>query len=106
VMEVLAKNNYEKFDFYNQVDKTTWEKRQTKLGITADGIPGPHTVDALKKQRYQDGLWMLPPISSETASGHSALETILDAFFPTFVTAVGDANKALSIISDWVKQHQ
>lgn len=39
-------------------DIVTWQARQRDLRITADGIPGPKTVDALKQDGYPDGLWI------------------------------------------------
>lgn len=118
IMDVLAKNGYERFDFYNGSDLVAWKSRQAALNmnlknpLTVDGIPGPKTVDALKAQGYQDGLWMLPPPTNQqsgtgTGSGHSSFESLIDAFFPTLVKAIGgDANKALDVITGWLKQHQ
>lgn len=115
IMELLAKNNYEKFDLFTNKDLVTWKDRQTilstklKRSLSIDGIPGPQTVTALKDLGYKDGLWASPPAPSNsgTGSGHSPVESLLDAFFPTLVSAIGgDIKKALDLISDWIRQHQ
>lgn len=121
IMEVLAKSGYERFDFFTEKDKAAWMSRQANLAsrlkrpLSIDGIPGPQTVTALKDLGYQDGLWATPPIpttpsqvpDSGTGSGHGPLESLIDAFFPKLVAAIGgDAKKALDLISSWIKQHQ
>lgn len=47
----------EKFDFFSDAPKKTWEARQRDLGVPADGDPGPATVAALKARGYRDGIW-------------------------------------------------
>lgn len=47
----------EKFDFFSDTPKKTWEARQRDLGVLADGDPGPSTVAALKARGYRDGIW-------------------------------------------------
>jgi hypothetical protein len=114
IMDVLAKNGYERFDLFSEVSIGTWRNRQTNLSsklkrpIISDGIPGPQTVTALKDLGYQYGLWALPPAPTTTSSsGHGPLESLIDSFFPTLVKAIGgDAQKALDLVSNWVKQHQ
>lgn len=124
IMEVLAKNGYERFDFFTEKDKEAWKARQTELSsklkrsMSIDGIPGPQTVTALKDLGYQDGLWANPPVpvspappaqepSRGTGSGHGPLESLIDAFFPSLVAAIGgDVRKALDTISNWLKEHQ
>jgi hypothetical protein len=118
IMEVLAKNGYERFDFFTSKDIETWKGRQTDIAaklnrsMSIDGIPGAQTTAALKELGYQDGLWTLPPAlpippSTGTGSGHGPLESLIDAFFPTLVSAIGgDVKKALDLISNWIKQHQ
>ena len=115
-MEVLAKNGYEQFDFFSGRDLEVWKERQhemvnaLKRSMTIDGIPGAQTAAALRDLGYQDGLWALPPKAppgNGTGSGHNPLEALLDAFFPTLVTAIGgDARKALEVVSSWLKQQQ
>lgn len=114
IMNVLAKKDYEEFDFISCHDLEVWKLRQSTLQknnpyITIDGIPGSQTTAILARNGYLHGLWALPPkteAEQETGSGHDALTSMLDAFFPALVTAAGDVQKALSIISDWIKQHQ
>lgn len=115
-MEALAKSGYERFDFFTDKDKDTWKNRQVTLAnklkrsMSIDGIPGAQTTAALKDLGYKDGLWVTPPDpvpGSGTGSGHGPFESLIDAFFPTLVTAFGgDAKKALDLISEWIKQHQ
>jgi hypothetical protein len=59
VFQALAKAGVEQFDFAHGEDRDVWTKRQKKLGIAADGVPGPGTVVALKKAGYKDGIWAL-----------------------------------------------
>ncbi len=105
IMDVLASHGYERFDFFADQDKEIWKTRQKQIGLSSiDGIPGPQTNAALKNKGYEYGLWVLPP---STGSGHSPIESLLDAFFPSLVAATeGDAQKALAVISNWLKQHQ
>ncbi len=105
IMDVLASHGYERFDFFADQDKETWKTRQKQIGLSSiDGIPGPQTNAALKNKGYEYGLWALPP---STGSGHSPIESLLDAFFPSLVAATeGDAQKALAVLSNWLKQHQ
>lgn len=123
IMNVLANNGYEKFDFFAEKDKEVWKARQASIKtrfLTADGIPGKQTTAALLDLGYEHGLWVLPPSSMRsttgqvsstspingTGSGHNPFEALVDAFFPTLVTAVGGSNKALDVLYDWLKQQQ
>lgn len=116
IMKVLMENGYEQFDFFATRDLEVWKSRQQdissnlKRSMTIDGIPGAQTTAALKDLGYRDGLWALPPEAhpgNGTGSGHNPLESLIDAFFPTLVAAIGgDAKKALDIIGSWLKQQQ
>lgn len=67
LMDILAKNGYERFNFFSGEDLEKWKARQKALpGLVADGIPGPKTNAALKAKGYQDGLWVLPPPNNDT----------------------------------------
>lgn len=108
VMTVLEKNGYERFDFFSDQDLDTWKKRQTDMAqklhrdISIDGIPGGQTNTALKDLGYQFGLWALPP---KAESGPGLFDSIISAFFPTLVSALGgDQKKAASALSDWLKR--
>jgi hypothetical protein len=59
VFQMLAARGVEQFDFAAGEDLEVWAKRQRELGITADGVPGPGTVAALKAAGYVDGIWAL-----------------------------------------------
>lgn len=79
IMDVLAKNGYERFDFFSDQDKAVWKTRQEELlGLDAapyldvDGIPGSQTNAALKSKGYQYGLWALPP-QTDLKKMHDAL---------------------------------
>lgn len=67
LMDILAKNGYERFNFFSGEDLEKWKARQKALpGLVADGIPGPKTNAALKAKGYQNGLWVLPPPNNDT----------------------------------------
>ncbi len=103
IMDVLAKNDYERFDFFTNKDIEVWKQRQRDIGgIDVDGVPGPQTNAALKKLGYKDGLWALPP---SVASTSDPTHNLIDLFFPTLVAALGgDPKKAISVLSDWLKK--
>lgn len=58
VMDALVAAGYERFDLEAGADKAAWQQRQKTLGITADGVPGPATLAALKAAGYADGMWV------------------------------------------------
>lgn len=109
IMAVLAKNGYERFDFFLGADKVEWRKRQEiirqKLGreISIDGIPGPQMVATLRELGYQYGLWVLPPKES---SGKPLIESILDGFLPMFESTAGSRQAAIDAVASWAKSHQ
>jgi hypothetical protein len=62
IMEALAAQGCERFDFENHADIAVWKSRQTILGMAnPDGIPGPMTVAALKSSGRSDGFWKSTP---------------------------------------------
>lgn len=103
IMDVLANNGYERFDFFTNKDLDVWKQRQQKLGgIDADGVPGPQTNAALLSHGYQYGLWALPP---KTDSTPDPVQALIELFFPTLVAAMGgDQKKATSALGDWLKK--
>ena len=54
---LFALRGYERFNFGVDEDRFAWRDRQRRLGLVADGIPGPKTVVALKAAGFADGLW-------------------------------------------------
>lgn len=58
VFQFLKEAGYESFDFSKNEDKEVWKERQIKLGLTPDGIPGPQTVQALKRAGHISGMWV------------------------------------------------
>jgi hypothetical protein len=58
MMEALAEVGCEKFDFDLYEDILTWKQRQAILGVAyLDGLPGPNTVELLRKNGHPDGIW-------------------------------------------------
>jgi hypothetical protein len=58
LMDALEAAGCERVDFDSFADLALWRQRQSDLGISpADGIPGPRTVEALRKLGYPDGIW-------------------------------------------------
>ena len=60
----LAKAGAEAFDHDAGEDLAAWKARQAELnqggaGLTADGVPGPATVAALRAAGHADGIWAL-----------------------------------------------
>jgi hypothetical protein len=58
IFDILKQAGYESFDFSKNEDLPIWKDRQSKLGLLADGIPGPNTVKALLKAGYPQGIWI------------------------------------------------
>jgi hypothetical protein len=61
IFEWLEDCGYEAFDYEENEDKGVWALRQEQLGLLADGVPGPTTVQALKDAGYKHGLWISRP---------------------------------------------
>jgi len=61
LFEYLESCGYEAFDYAENEDKGVWAIRQENLGLLADGIPGPTTVQALKDAGHKHGLWISRP---------------------------------------------
>jgi len=59
IFEALAKAGFHEFDFGAEDDLDYWETIQAKLGLHADGIPGPMTCDALQARGFDCGLYDL-----------------------------------------------
>jgi hypothetical protein len=59
LLQALLDAGYEDFDFDAGQDIETWKNRQGEHGIEpCDGIPGPSTVEELKRAGYDHGLWV------------------------------------------------
>jgi len=67
--ERLLAAGYEAFNFQKRADLAAWVERQHALGVEADGIPGPKTVEALRASGhgspYPSGLWVQRPIDAD-----------------------------------------
>lgn len=61
LQQALKDAGYETYAFDGD-DKQVWKERQTALGLTADGIPGPGTVRALAAAGKKHGMWVKRPI--------------------------------------------
>src|SRR5262249_51558332 len=64
IFERLAAAGAERFDHNGGEDVEVWKQRQTELNasganLTAHGVPGPATAEALKAAGYPDGVWAL-----------------------------------------------
>jgi hypothetical protein len=61
VFRYLSEAGYEELDFAGKKDLGAWSKRQADAGmrgLDCDGVPGPHTVDALAAAGHKGGLWV------------------------------------------------
>lgn len=63
LQEALRDAGYETYAFDGD-DKEAWKQRQTALGITADGVPGPGTVRALAASGKKHGMFVSRPIDN------------------------------------------
>lgn len=63
IFDYLQDCGYESFNYDHDEDKSVWRRRQEQLNLLDDGIPGPATVRALKKEGYKHGLWISRRIS-------------------------------------------
>jgi murein L,D-transpeptidase YcbB/YkuD len=63
LQQALKDAGYETYAFDGD-DKEVWKQRQTALGITADGIPGPGTVRALAASGKKHGMFVQRPIDA------------------------------------------
>lgn len=62
---IMASLRYPALDIAGGQDLELWKRRQAWLGLAAadcDGIPGPHTIAALRARGFVSGLWALPPM--------------------------------------------
>jgi len=59
IMDMLGAAGYERYNFEKGEDLVVWKNRQTMIGATPDGIPGPNTVRALEAGGFPHGLWVL-----------------------------------------------
>ena len=58
IMSALWKVGCQRLSFECYEDIIVWKQRQAVLGVAyLDGIPGPHTVELLKRAGHKDGLW-------------------------------------------------
>ena len=64
IFQALEAAHYEKFDFAGEQDLLVWKDRQSRLGLKADGVPGPTTRMHLKKSGHAHGLWVPRPIDA------------------------------------------
>lgn len=62
IFYALKEAGYECFNLSKKEDLEIWKQRQKTLGIDADGIPGPKTVEALKARGCKNGMWVQRPI--------------------------------------------
>ena len=64
VMEALVSAGCEVLDFARGEDLAVWKKRQESLGLVGcDGVPGPRTVEIMRRSGYPEGIWRLPSSS-------------------------------------------
>ena len=61
IMQTFADAGYEMVIDERGTDRALWVARQTALGLTADGIPGPRTRAALEAAGHAHGLWIARP---------------------------------------------
>lgn len=62
IMQRLFEAGYEDFDLDELEDIETWRLRQRQLRVMPrDGIPGPRTVEAIRKTGRPHGLWVSRP---------------------------------------------
>jgi hypothetical protein len=57
LFEALIAAGFRTFDFNKLEDKEYWSDIQTKMGLQADGVPGPDTRDALHARGFEHGLY-------------------------------------------------
>lgn len=57
IKDALVTAGAEAFDFDEEEDIIIWKERQYELGVYADGVPGPLTVQALRQAGYRHGVW-------------------------------------------------
>ena len=65
IKDMLVEAGAEEFDFGRNEDIAVWKERQDELGLVADGIPGPQTVQALKAVGYDSGIWALGKVHEQ-----------------------------------------
>ena len=61
IFDRLRAAGYESYRLSDDSDKLVWTERQKKLGVEANGVPGPATVGMLIKAGYKHGLWVQRP---------------------------------------------
>lgn len=57
IFQALVDAGFHTFDFNHYEDKNYWKTIQDKLGVNKDGVPGPHTRDALHAHGFEAGLY-------------------------------------------------
>lgn len=61
IFDYLQDCGYESYNYDYDEDKSIWRQRQEQLNLLDDGIPGPTTVQALRNNGYNYGLWVSRP---------------------------------------------
>lgn len=61
IMHMLVDAGYESYNMEKREDTSIWMDRQKQLGLPQDGLPGPSTVEALKKSGKAHGLVVTRP---------------------------------------------
>lgn len=61
IFEALLKAGYKGFELEAQQDLVFWKSIQERLGLAADGVPGPGTQQALIQAGHKHGLWVVRP---------------------------------------------
>lgn len=68
----LADAGYLTFDFSAGADLAFWRQKQAELGLTADGVPGLTTTEALRRAGYPNGQLVRRPFDGGWGLGWGA----------------------------------
>ena len=61
IFEALLQAGYKAFNLDAEEDLIFWKSIQVRLGLSADGVPGPATQQALLNAGHKNGLWVERP---------------------------------------------
>ena len=78
IFQMLSVQGYEEFDFSKTEDIDVWKARQSHIGASSDGIPGPKTVQLLRESGFLHGIYANGVIEKDNEVNESQITEEID----------------------------